>query len=146
MAGFTGVTGVSNFTRRQLNVMAGGGTFILMQEVQNGPVFCRHQLSTDTSSVETRELSITKVVDFTSKFLRAGVRRYIGRQNINKVFLDSVATTLTGMLQFLVENGILNGFFINNIIQDEASPDTVYVDVTLDVPFPCNYIKLTLVV
>jgi hypothetical protein len=146
ITGLTGAPGTEKFTRKQLNVMAGGGTYILMQEVQGGPVFSRHQLSTDTTSVETRELSITKVVDFTAKFLRAGVRRFIGRQNINAVFLDTVGTTITGMLQFLVDNGVLNGFNLNNIIQDEKNPDTVLLDVTLDVPYPCNYIKLTLVV
>jgi len=146
IVGLTGVVGVEKYTRRQLNQMAGGGTYILMQEVQGGPVFARHQLSTDVSSVETRELSITKVVDFTAKFLRVGVRRFIGRQNINSVFLDTVGTTIQAMLQFLVEQGILNGANLNNIIQDPNAPDTVMVDVTLDVPFPCNYLRLTLVV
>ena len=146
MTGLTGVSGTEKFTKRQLNIMAGGGSFILMQEVQSGPVFCRHQLSTDTTSVETRELSITKVVDFVAKFLRTGIRRFIGRQNINSVFLDTVGTTIQAMLQFLQDNGIINGSSLNNIIQDPANPDTVMVDVTLDVPYPCNYIRLTLVV
>jgi hypothetical protein len=126
--------------------MAGGGTYILMQEVAGGPVFSRHQLATDVTTVETRELSITKVVDFSAKFLRLGVRRFIGRQNINEVFLDTVGTAVQGMLQFLTENGVLNGAHLNNIIQDKTAPDTVLVDITLDVPFPCNYIRLTLVV
>jgi len=146
ITGLTGVSGTEKFTRKQLNKMAGGGTYILMQEVQGGPVFSRHQLSTDVSQVEVRELSVTKVVDFVAKFLRAGLRRFIGRQNINAVFLDSVGTTIQGMLQFLTENGIINGANLNNIIQDPSAPDTVMVDVTLDVPFPCNYIRLTLVV
>lgn len=144
LVGFTGVVGTERFSRKQLNKMAGGGTYILMQEVQGGSVFSRHQLSTDTSSVETRELSITKVVDFTAKFLRTGLRRFIGRQNINSVFLDTLGTTIQGMLQFLVDGGVLNGAYLNNIIQSEQSPDTVLIDVTLDVPFPCNYIRLTL--
>jgi hypothetical protein len=146
IVGLTGVVGVEKYTRRQLNQMAGGGTYILMQEVQGGPVFARHQLSTDTTSVETRELSVTKIVDFVAKFLRVGVRRFIGRQNINSVFLDTVGTTIQAMLQFLIEQGILNGANLNNIIQDPNAPDTVMVDVTLDVPFPCNYLRLTLVV
>ena len=146
IVGLTGVSGVEKYTRKQLNQMAGGGTYILMQEVQGGPVFARHQLSTDVTSVETRELSITKVVDFTAKFLRVGIRRYIGRQNINSVFLDTVGTTIQAMLQFLTEQGILNGANLNNIIQDPKNPDTVMVDITLDVPFPCNYLRLTLVV
>jgi hypothetical protein len=146
IVGLTGVVGTERFTRRQLNRMAGGGTYILMQEVQGGAVFSRHQLSTDTTSVETRELSITKVVDFTAKFMRTSLRRFIGRQNINAVFLDTLGTTIQGMLTFLTEGGVLNGAYLNNIIQDSKAPDTVLIDVTLDVPFPCNYIRLTLVI
>lgn len=45
------------------------------------------------------------------------------------------------LLRYLVDRGdkVL-------IIQDKTNPDTVLVDVTLDVPYPCNYIRLTLVV
>ncbi len=46
----------------------------------------------------------------------------------------------------MVETGVLIGANVNNIIQDEDAPDTVLIDVTLDVPFPCNYIRLTLVI
>jgi hypothetical protein len=144
--GFTGVVGTEKFTKKQLNRIAGGGTFILMQEVQGGAVFCRHQLSTDSTSIETRELSITKIVDFVSKFLRTGVRKFIGKNNINPNFLDLLGTTVHAILKFLEASGVLNGSNINNIAQDKDNPDTVLIDVTLDLPYPCNYIRLTLVV
>jgi len=140
------VVGTEKFSKKQLNVMAGGGTYILIQDVQGGPVTCRHQLSTDLTSIETRELSITKVVDFTAKFLRLGVRKFIGVQNINESLLDTLGTTVQGMLTFLEEGGVLNGSNLNNLVQDTTQPDTVLIDVTLDVPYPCNYIRLTLVV
>jgi hypothetical protein len=146
LTGITSISGTEKFSKKQLNRMAGGGTFIMLQEVQGGAVTCRHQLSTDVTSVETRELSVTKVVDFAAKLLRTGIRRFIGRQNISPIFLDTLGTAIQGMLQFLVEQGILNGANLNNIIQDPKAPDTVLIDVTLSVPFPCNYIRLTLVV
>lgn len=146
ITGITGVVGPEKFTKKQLNVMAGGGTYILMQDVPGGAIFCRHQLSTDLTSIETRELSITKVVDFVAKFLRGGVRKFIGTNNVTKELLDSIGTTIQGMLAFLIDTGVLNGANLNNIVQDISAPDTVLVDVTLDVPFPCNYIRLTLVV
>lgn len=146
IAGLTGVVGSEKFTKRQLNEMAGGGTYILVQDVQGGPVTSRHQLSTDTSIIEYRELSITKIVDFVAKFLRASVRKFIGVQVINDQFLDTIGTTIQGILSFLIETGVLNGAEVNNILQDEDNPDTVLVDITLDVPYPANYIKITLVV
>jgi hypothetical protein len=126
--------------------MAGGGTYILIQDAIGAPVSSRHQLSTDLTSIETRELSITKVVDFVAKFLRVSVRKFIGVNVINKDLLDSLGTTIHAALKFLEEVGVLNGSNINQIVQDTTNPDTVLVDVTLDVPFPCNYIRITLVV
>jgi hypothetical protein len=134
------------FSEAQLNVMAAGGIYILVQDAQGAPVICRHQLSTDLTSIETRELSITKVVDFTAKFLRAGLRNFIGRSNITQSFLDQLSSVVQGILSFLIESGVLIGADVNNVIQDADAPDTVLIDITLDVPYPCNYIRVTLVV
>jgi hypothetical protein len=147
ITGLTRVVGSNDlFTNSQLNVMAAGGVYILVQDAQAAPVLCRHQLSTDLTSIETRELSITKVVDYTAKFMRAGLRNFIGRSNITQPFLDQLSTVVAGQLDFLVSNGVLIGADVNNIIQDADEPDTILIDVTLDVPFPANYIRLTLVI
>jgi len=147
IVGLTGVVGSSDFFKEsQLNVIAGGGVYILVHDSATGPVVCRHQLSTDLTSIETRELSITKVVDFTAKFQRVGLRNFIGKSNITQPFLDMLSTIVQGQLDFLTEGNVLIGAAINNLIQDADNPDTVLVDETLDVPYPCNYIRLTLVV
>lgn len=147
MTGFTGVKGSQDtFSVKQLNVMAGGGTYIIVQDAQGAPLASRHQLSTDITSIETRELSITKVVDYVAKFMRTALRNFIGTFNINQPLLDTLSTVIQGMLGFLVENGIILGGELNNLIQSKDEPDTVLIDVTLDVPFPCNYIRLTLAI
>lgn len=147
IAGFTRVIGSGDtFNARQMNVMAGGGTWIITQEAQGAPLLSRMALTTDLTSIETRTDSITKVVDYTAKFLRASLRNFIGRFNITQGFLDSLGSVVQGVLGLLVETGVLIGANLNNIIQDEDAPDTVLIDVTLDVPFPCNYIRLTLVI
>jgi hypothetical protein len=147
IAGFTRVVGSNDvFSQTQMNVGAAGGTYWVIQEVAGGPLTCRHQLTTDLTSIETRELSITKVVDFCAKFMRAGLRNFIGKFNITQPFLDSLSTVVQGQLSFLTESGVIIGGDLNNIIQDSDAPDTVLIDVTLDVPYPCNYIRLTLVI
>lgn len=147
MTGFTRVIGSNDtFSERHLNVMAAGGTYIIIQDGQGAPLTARMALTTDLTSVETRTDSITKVVDFVAKFMRKGLRNFIGRFNITQSFLDSLGNVIQGLLGFLTESGILIGGNLNNIIQDEDEPDTVLIDVTLDVPYPANYIRLTLVV
>lgn len=147
MTGFTRVIGSNDvFSEKQMSVAAAGGTYWILQEVAGGPLTCRHQLTTDLTSVETRELSITKVVDFTAKFMRIGLRNFIGKFNITQPFLDTLSTVVQGQLSFLTESGVIIGGDLNNIVQDSSAPDTVLIDVTLDVPYPCNYIRLTLVI
>lgn len=147
MTGFTRAVGSNDmFSNTQMNVGAAGGVYWIIQEVIGGPLTCRHQLTTNMTSIETRELSITKLVDFTAKFMRAGLRNFIGKFNITQGFLDTLSTVVQGQLSFLAEAGVIIGGDLNNIVQDTSSPDTVLIDVTLDVPYPCNYIRLTLIV
>jgi hypothetical protein len=127
MTGLTQVKGSNDkFNSRQLNVMAGGGAWVMIQEAQGAP--------------------ITKVVDYTAKFLRRSLLNYIGRFNITQGFLDTLSQVIDGLGGFLVEQGTLVGFSLTQIIQDTDAPDTVLVDTLLDVPFPCNFIRLTLVI
>ena len=147
ITGFTRVLGSNDtFGEAQLDVMAGGGAYIFIQDSVSAPVYARMALTTDLTSIETRTDSVTKVVDFTAKFMRAAIKNFIGRFNITQGFLDSLGTTIQGLFGFLVESGVLIGGSLDNIIQDENNRDTVLVDTTLDVPIPCNYIKLTLVI
>lgn len=147
MVGFTQVIGSQDFfSDRQLNVIAGGGNYIIVQDVAGGPLISRMALTSDLTSIETRTDSITKIVDFVAKFLRRGLKNFIGRFNITQGFLDTLGHVLEGLLGFLKESGILIGAHVNNLIQDASAPDTVIIDITLDVPYPCNYIRLTLVI
>lgn len=147
MTGYTRVVGSNDtFNERQLNQMAAGGTYIIVQDVEGGPLTSRMALTTDLTSIETRTDSITKVVDFTAKFMRRGLRNFIGRFNITQGFLDTLGSVIQGLGGFLVETGVLIGMTLNNIVQDENARDVVLVDATLDPPYPCNYIRLTLVV
>jgi hypothetical protein len=147
ITGFTKVKGSNDtFNSRQLNIMAGGGAWIIIQEAQGAPLISRFAITTDGTSIEVRTDSITKIVDFVAKFLRRSLLNYIGRFNITQGFLDSLGQVIDGLGLFLIESGVLLGFNLNQIQQDTDAPDTVIIDVGLDVPYPCNFIRLTLVI
>ena len=70
----------------------------------------------------TRTDSVTKIVDFVAKFLRTGLKNYIGRFNITQGFLDSLGHVIAGLLGFLSDSGVLIGATLNNLIQDTNEP------------------------
>jgi hypothetical protein len=145
MTGFTRVIGSQDtFGTIPLNTMAAGGVYIIVQDAPATPLISRMALTTDMTSVETRTDSVTKIVDFVAKFMRTALKNFIGRFNITQGFLDSLGHVIQGILGFLADSGILIGSNLNNIVQDTTEPDQVDVDVTLDVPLPCNYIRLVL--
>lgn len=145
IVGIKAVKGTSKyFSDKQLSIIAAGGNDVLIQDVDAGPVFSRHQLTTDMSSIETRECSVNRVVDYSAKFLRQLIRGYIGRYNITQGFIETISQVAQGGLAYLTGNGILNGGSLNELIQDEDNSDSLIGDFSLDPPIPCNTIKLTL--
>lgn len=147
ISGFTKVVGTNDrYTETQLNQIAYGGCDIIVQPGSGAPLVSRHQLTTNMASVEVREQSIVKALDFCSKFIRGGLRNFIGKYNITETFLDTLSAVVQGQIRYLSDNGVIAGGDLNNIIQDTTNPDTVLVDITLEVLYPCNYIRVTLII
>lgn len=69
------------FTPTQMNRIAAGGTLILTQDTPTGPIYIRHQISTDQTDVNRAELSITTNIHSIRKFFRADLKELIGKYN-----------------------------------------------------------------
>jgi hypothetical protein len=145
VSGFTGLKYSNNyFSDSQLARIAGGGQMIWVQESQNAALKCRHQLATDVSTVQRRELSITKTIDYVAKFFRSSLTSQIGKFNITQSFMDSLSVRVQGLGRFLVATNILNDFKVNTIEVNGDDPSQVDIVCTLDVQYPCNTIYMTL--
>ncbi len=146
LTGINSVKGSSDkFTEGQMATAAADGVYWLVQDTDNGPVVCRHQLSTDSSSIEKRELSITKALDFGAKYLRSTFTPYIGKYNITSKFLDSLSTLMQGALRFLVDDvGLWRSASLNSLQQDTDKPDVIEADISVTPLYPANTIRITL--
>lgn len=134
------------FSEANLNIMAEGGTYILTQDTDTSPIYSRHQMTTDITSIAKRELSIVKAIDFTAKFVRKSLKPFIGRFNITPSFIALVNTILIGIGNILVrDEGVLNGFRVISVYQDPIAPDTLRAEIEVLPKYPVNYIKVTLV-
>jgi hypothetical protein len=144
MTGFSRVYGTDDtFSENQLDTVADGGRYILIN--QGGRIASRHQRSTKSTSIEARELSITKAIDFLAKGLRATNRVYIGRFVINPGFIDQLVMSNEGYLARAVQAGVVNSAALNGVLQDSSAPDTVLIEVTVAPAYPCNKIRITIV-
>lgn len=144
--GFSRVVGSSDkFSENQMATAAAGGVWWIVQDTPGGSLASRHQLSTDLTSLKTRELSIVKSVDYVAKIMRDNIKRFIGRNNITQQLLEVLGVSLGAALNSTV-GSVVASASVDSISQDPSNPDTVVVEVSVTPFYPCNRIKITIFV
>jgi len=138
----------SYFTPDQLNTIAEGGNNVLVQDTRTSAPYSRHQLTTDMTSLLTREFSIVKNVDFAAKFIRRSLRKYVGNKNITEEYLTQLRGITESLLRGLVraESMLRRGTNLEALYQDADQPDSIVIKISLQVPYPANKIFVTLYV
>ena len=152
ISGFVGFNhSTKYFSEPNLDIIADGGTMIYIQEGEDTPLLCRHQMTTDRSQIKFQEFSVTKNVDFIAKFLRNAFKGPIGRYNIVDTTLDLLKTTAQASLNFLRDytrvtylGGNIRSGTLVGIVEDPDQIDTVRIRFSLRVPIPLNYIDITI--
>lgn len=147
LPGWKNVLGSSDyFGEPQLKILSGGGLWVFQRDTATGPVITRQQLTTDISTLKKREASIGRAVDATAMYFRTAFRNYIGRFNITQSLVDSLSTVAEGIVTFLVKNLVMRDIEIIAIRQSTSNPDEVEVDADLTPYYPCNKIRVTMVI
>jgi len=135
------------FTEAQMDIIAEGGTTIVVQPGQRSALTVRHQLTTDMTTVETREYSVTKNVDHMAKTARATFRPYIGRYLINDETLNLLYKAGAALVERWLKLGqVLPGSAVDRFQVDPAQIDRVFACFKLKVPIPLNYIRLIFII
>ena len=145
ITGFFELQGIK-LKRTEMNSLATYGVTILTQITRGTDIIVRHGLTTDMSSVQTRETSIQDIVDYCSKEYRAACELYIGKYNITADLIQRISGTLNSVTATLKTDGIILGATIMNLAQDFDNPDSLIISMKINVPYPCNYIIITMAI
>lgn len=115
------------FSADQLDIIAGGGSWILVQDGQ--VVVTRQQLTTDISSIQKSEDSIRTALDYGAKVFRAELRPLMGKRNITDRFIrQELRPRCEGILAHLIEQGVFDTeSSIIALERDPAKPDRVLI-------------------
>lgn len=133
-------------TRTQKNQLAQCGVMILEQDNVGGSIIVRHQLSTDMSSTQSREISLLHVQDYCAKAIRKTCEQFIGKYNITTETIQMLKGTIESALNEFVRNGIIVSYAVGEIYQDEENPDAIIASISILPPYACNYIDITMYV
>ena len=143
ITGFKALGGVA-MTRSQMNQLAAEGVAVLTQTSSNQPLVVRHQLTTDYTSLQTREMSLIAIQDYCSKFFRTVLEEYIGKYTVNSELINMVTASLKSGITQLQRDTIIISGEIRGLYQDEENPDSIIVNLAVQPAYPFNYIDITL--
>lgn len=145
LPGFKAANGSADrYGETQLKIISAGGLWVFYTE--SDIVKTRQQLTTDMSSIEKQESSITEALDYSDKTMRISVKAFIGRVNLTQNVQDSVSTVAAGVGSYLVRSGILKSFALASIKQMEDRPDGLEIEADVGVLYPLNKIRIRFVV
>jgi hypothetical protein len=143
----------TRYTDDELDIAARDGTFIITQEKPGGPIWIRHQLTTDAANgILYYEDSVGVNVDEISYRLKAVLEPYIGKRNATPEVVQEIRAQIRAILtdrltappgQDLVGPALIR-FSQLNVQIDRYRVDTINASVKLEVPTPLNVVDVTL--
>ena len=139
------------FNEDQLDIIATGGTLIMIQETPTSLPFVRHQLTTDPSLLETGEISVVKNADFIALYFKGIVKPYLGEWNVTEDLIIALRTGISQGIEFQKKNKTakigapLIDATIESLAISDISPDRVEIFLETTQPKPLNTIGLHLI-
>jgi hypothetical protein len=150
----TGVTLPDDFyTPGEMNLMASNGVCVVYSKTGINRV--RHGLTTDPSSVDTKEISIVASDDLVRRVTRASLTaKYIGKGIvIDPGTVSSVANSVKAIWEQMVKNRMIYAYGTKNdpttgevpitANQDPNDPTLINVSGSVKYLYPLNYIQIT---
>lgn len=157
--GFTniGVAGITDlkhsnfyFSKSDLGAMAATGTCLFAQASQGGIPYCRHELTTDVSVLEYRELLVVKNWDFLSYFYHDKLSSFVGSWNIVPDTITTIYQNVTASSELIKAKKLpkigspLLSYKILSLKQNAYNKDNLDCQLRVEVVYPLNYLNLTI--
>ena len=145
LSGFASIKEIVPTLRTQRNMLAQKGVMLLENGASGDSLTTvRHSLTTNMSTIETRETSVVTIKDYTGKLLRNTLDQFIGKANlITDELLTRIQASCETTLDSEISSNIIVQGEVTDIHQSETDKDRVILVVNIQPPYPCNGIDIT---
>lgn len=139
---FTGVTGAAPTTSAKNQYAAAGVMIVEVDRV--GQLVVRHGLTTDTTSINTKELSVVRARDALVALCETGLNTsgLIG-QPIDTTTSLTVKSVVSGLLEHAVIVGTIVGYTGLAVRQRSIDPSVIEVKFAYQPAYPLNYLVVS---
>ena len=142
----------TKFKEDELDDIAQNGVWIITQDYEDGDVYIRHQLTTDSDNGNMYyEDSVGTNLDEISYAVNSILFDFIGKRNATQDTVQEIYNSVFSVLfdrtkaeEEVIIGPALLGFSGLTVAIDAVYKDRVNVDVSLELPLPLNSIVVTL--
>lgn len=154
--GFTtlGISGIKQLLRSNkyfndddLNLMAGGGIFVTVQDQVSAQPYCIYQTTTNTTTLAVREDSVVATVDFASMYYRDNLKAVLGKFNVNSIstdYVSSIIKDVTSKMMRMTYPYIGPILISGSLVSMTTNVDKILPVISIQVPFPVNEVDVYL--
>ena len=155
ISGFDDVSRTTQlFNETQLDIMSGGGVFVVTQNRKTGNIYSRHAVTTaDYDTIDDREEMVVRNVDSISYSFADAYEPYIGISNVTPSALDILEAETLARIQYLRQanftprlGGQLIDASITELRQSLVFKDRAIVKLSLTIPYALNNLECHLMI
>lgn len=132
------------FGKTYTNIIAGGGTNVIVQPTLSVLPASRHHMTTDATTTQTREDNVIHQVDVVTINYITALRPLVGRYKQNNRFYKLLRATLTAYAEQFKQKDYVKDIQILEVKQDPNTPDKVLVVLRVLPYYAANYIDVTI--
>lgn len=122
------------FTESQLDIAADGGFTWIINTKKGLPLFTRDTITTDGSSVETRDFILGVERDFISKKFKESLAPYLRKYRIDDSLIEKMMMVCGAISAELTDPSSsqysFRSILVSKIEQDKLRPDTINIEIT----------------
>jgi len=143
----------SNFfyTKSQLNLIAGAGTCLVVQKNQGGVPYCRHSLTTNMANITSQEIMLQRDTDAVAYYFKTLLEPYVGKWNVVADTIAVMTQTVNAGIRTLIAAKLpqigapmRSGSKLVSLGQNPNAADSTVCVISAELPYPNNYIDITL--
>lgn len=132
------------FGKTFTNIIAGGGTEVIIQPSAGVLPSSRHHLTTNMSSTQTKEDNILHQIDVVTKNFKIALQSLTGRYKQEPKYFKLLRATLTAYADRFVQKFYCKKLEILEVKQSETELDKVLVTLRITPYYAANYIDVTI--
>lgn len=132
------------FGKEYTNIIAGGGTNVIVQPTLSVLPASRHHMTTDATTTQTREDNIVHQVDVVTMNYIMALRPLVGRYKQTNRFYKLLRAILTAYAEQFKQKDYIKDIQILEVKQDPNTPDKVLVVLRVLPFYAANYIDVTI--